>query len=180
MIVVHDSKQSRHRCQVVIWWLALQEFDDCASYAPYVGRRGRTGELNDLGRHPIRRAHHLGLLVRPGKRTGGYAEVSKLDCTVFGRQDVGALYVPVYDTLVVQILKSLEHLCHVHADEVLGKLSVRFADGMQRSILAISRGPMISKTSPSLESVVGRTNSRMMFKYSAVLLNPIYLTMLSC
>jgi hypothetical protein len=41
------------------------------------------------------------------------------------------------DTLIVQILQTLQDLGHVHADQVLGELAVGLTDGVQRAVFAV-------------------------------------------
>lgn len=53
----------------------------------------------------------------------------------------------MYDTLVVKVLKALENLCHIDADEVFGEFAVRLADGVQGAIFAV---PVQQSVSPSL------------------------------
>lgn len=137
MVVIDDGEERRHRGEIVIWRFPLQELDNSAADTPDIRSRGGTGQLNDLRGHPVRRANHLGLLVRPSEGTGRDTKVGELDGSIFRRQDVGALDVSVDDTLIVQILQTLQDLGHVHADQVLWELAVGFADGMQRAILAI-------------------------------------------
>lgn len=50
----------------------------------------------------------------------------------------------MYDTLVVEVLKTLEDLCHVDTDEVLGELAIGLADGMQGAILTIPTQQSVS------------------------------------
>lgn len=116
MVVVDDGEQRRHRSKIMVRRLALQQFDHGAPDTPNVrGRRGAR-ELDDLRGHPVGCPNDLGLLVRSGKSACRHAKVSKLDGAILGGQDVGALDVSVDDTLIMQILQTLQDLRHVHAD----------------------------------------------------------------
>lgn len=44
------------------------------------------------------------------------------------------------DTLVVEVLETVQNLGHIHADQVLGELSVSLEDRVKGSIFAVSRG----------------------------------------
>ena len=138
MVVIDDRKQRGHGSQIMVRRLALQQLNNGAANAPDVRGRGGARELDDLGGHPVRGADDLGLLVGPGEGARADAKVGQLDGAILGGQDVGAFDVAVDDALVVQVLQALQDLGHVDADQVLGKLAVGFADGMQRAILAIS------------------------------------------
>jgi len=131
VVVVDDGKQRRHRSQVVVRRLALQQLDDGRTDTPYIGRGARTRQLDDFRGHPVRRADDLGLSVfapTACESAGRDPEISELDDTVLGRQNIGPLYVSVNDTLVVQILQALENLGHVQTDEVLWELAKLFAN----------------------------------------------------
>lgn len=131
VVVVDDGEQRRHRGEVVVGWLSLQKLDHGASDAPDIRGRGGTRELDDLRGHPVGRPDHLSLLIWPGKGACRDTEVGQLDGAILGRQDVGAFDISVNDALVVQVLQALQNLGHVDPDQVLGKLAVGFADGMQ-------------------------------------------------
>lgn len=149
VVVIDDGEQGRHGSQIVIGRPPLQQLNNRAADAPDI--RGRSGprELNYLGGHPVRRTHNLSLLVGSSKRAGGDAKVGQLDSAIFRRQDVRALDIPVDDTLVVEILKALENLCHVDADEVLRELAVCLTDRMQRAVLAVPAQQSAARVSPA-------------------------------
>ena len=67
-----------------------------------------------------------------------YPKVRKLDGPVFVREDIGTLYVSVYDTLVMEIDKAFKYLRDVHRYQVLVKLSESLRDIMERTILTKS------------------------------------------
>jgi hypothetical protein len=135
MIVVDDPEEGWHGLQLVIWRFALQQLDHSASHAPNVRGRGGTREFNYLGCHPVRRAHHTRLMQAGGP--GRYAKVGELYQTFFRGQDVGALNVPMYDTLFVEVEQSIEDLRHVQTNKVLGELPKVLADGVEGTILAV-------------------------------------------
>ena len=117
MVIVHNRKQRRHCCQVVVWRLALQQLNYRAADAPYVRRRTGTRELDDLRGHPVRGTDNLGFLVlASSKGARRDAEICQLDGAIFCGQDICAFDIAVYDTLVVQVLKPLEYLRHIDAD----------------------------------------------------------------
>jgi len=126
VIIVDDCEQSWHRLQVVIRRFTLQELNDCAAQTPNIRRRRGTREFNNLGRHPVGRANDLCLLVWTCQRAGGDSKVCQLDLSIFGGQDIGAFDVAMDHTLVVEVVQSLQYLCHVNTDEVLRELAVRF------------------------------------------------------
>lgn len=138
MVVVDNREKGRHRSQIVVWRFSLEKLDHRAAHAPYIRGRGRSGELYDLGGHPVRGANNLGLLVGTGEGAGGDAEVCQLDGAILRGQDVGALDVSVYDTLIVEVLQTLEDLRHVNADEVLRELAVCLAYRVEGAVLAVS------------------------------------------
>jgi len=147
MVVVDNGKQRLHRREVVIWRPPLQQLDHGTPYTPDIGGRCRTGELYDLRGHPVRRADHLRLLVRTGQSACGHTKVGKLDGSILGGQNVGALDVSVDDTLVVQVVQALKDLSHVNADQVLRKLSIGLADGVKGAILAVPAHRQLSAPS---------------------------------
>lgn len=91
----------------MIWWPSLKQFDNSTAHTPDIRGRGCSRQLYNLGGHPVRRANDLRLLVRPRERAGRDTKVCKLDGAILGRQDIGALDVPVYHTLVVEVLQTL-------------------------------------------------------------------------
>src|SRR4051794_20294770 len=110
----------------MIWWFSLKQLYHSTPDAPDIGGRRSPRKLDDLGGHPVWGPHDLGLLVWPSKRAGRDAKVSKLDGAVLGRQDVGTLDISVNNTLIVEILQTLEDLRHVHTDEIFRELPVGF------------------------------------------------------
>ncbi len=109
----------------MIWRLALEKLDNGTSNTPDIRGGAGTGQLDDLRGHPVRSANDLRLLVlSTSKRAGRDAEVGKLDCPVFGGENVGALDVAMDDTLIVKVLKALENLGGVDADEVFWELAI--------------------------------------------------------
>lgn len=115
----------------------LKQLNDRTPHTPDIRCGSRTRKLYDLGGHPVRSADHLRLLIRPSEGAGRDTEVRELDGSIFGRQDIRAFYIPVYYTLVVEVLETLEDLCHIDADEIFWKFAISLADGVQGTILAV-------------------------------------------
>lgn len=137
MIVVDDRKESRHGGQVVIWWFSLEQLNDGAAYTPDVGSRRCARQLNDFGGHPVWCTNYLRLFVWTSEGACRDTKVCQLDRAIFCGEDICALDISVDDTLIVEILQSLKDLCHVYADEILGKFAVFFANRVQGSIFAV-------------------------------------------
>jgi len=173
MLVVYDSEERLHGLQLMIWRLPLDQFDDGASYAPDIRRRGSTRELNDLRRHPIRCSNNARLVQT--RLLGSHTEVCQLDIALLGGEDVGALDVSVDDTLLVEVLETAQDLGHVEGDEVFRELAEVLADAVQRSVLAVPAPLALAPTAP--QHVY--THSKMMYRLSELLTKPLYLTMLS-
>ena len=55
------------------------------------------------------------------RQFSGHTEVCKLDHSIFGSQDVAALYIPMNNSLPVEILKALQHLLYIYSNEHLGE-----------------------------------------------------------
>jgi len=80
------------------------------------------------------------------------------------------------DTLVVQVDQPFQHLGYVHSYEVFWEFPESLANVVQRTVLAESArhiGLRKSKTNKN-------TDSRIMYRYSRVLTNPLYLTIFAC
>ena len=60
-----------------------------------------------------------------------YPKVRKLDGPIFVCEDIGGLYVSVYDALVVEIDEALKYLGDAHRYQVLVKLSKSLRDIME-------------------------------------------------
>lgn len=177
MIVVDNGEQGWHGGKIMVWWFPLQQLDDSTSDTPDIRSRSGAGKLYDLRGHPVWRAYDLCLLVWSGKSACRNAEIGQLDGAILGRQDIGSFDVSMDNTLVVQILQTLKDLGHVHTNQVLGKLAISFANGMQRAIFTVSARRISVRG--GLGAVRG-TYSRMILRQSAVLTKPIYFTILSC
>lgn len=64
-------------------------------------------------------------------------KIRKLHKPLFCGEDVGALDVPMYDTLVVEVQQPVQDLRHVKTHKVLGELAKVLADGMKGAILTV-------------------------------------------
>lgn len=135
MLIVDDPEQGLHGLQLVVRRLALDQLDDGAAYAPNVGRGCGARQLNDLGGHPVRRAHDARLVQ--ARLLGSHAKVGQLDKALFCGQDVGALDVSVYYALLVEVEQAVEDLGHVEGDEVFWEFAKVLADGVQRPVFAV-------------------------------------------
>jgi hypothetical protein len=124
VVVIDNGKQGRHGREVVVWRSPLKKFDHGTADTPDVRCRACARQLDDLGGHPVGGADDLGFLIWARQGAGRDTKVCELDGTILGRQDVGALDVPVYYTLVVEVLEALQDLCHVNPYQVLGELAV--------------------------------------------------------
>jgi hypothetical protein len=105
VLIVDDSEQSLHGLQLVVWRLPLDQLDDGAAHTPDIGGSCCTRQLDDLGRHPIRCTNNTRLVQARLLRS--HTKVGQLDQTLLGCQDIGTLDVPVYDTLFVQVEKTV-------------------------------------------------------------------------
>jgi hypothetical protein len=119
----------------VVWRLSLNELNDGAAQTPNVRGRCSSRELDDLGRHPIRRTDDT-RLVQP-RLLRSDTKVSQFDESLLCCQDVGTLDVPVDDTLLVQVEEPMKCLGHVESDEVFWELAEVLADAVQRPIFAV-------------------------------------------
>jgi hypothetical protein len=135
-VILHDAEERGHGVEGVVRWVALEQLDDHAADAPYVGRGGRAGLFDDLGRHPVR-ATDDGAVVDT-RRVARDAEVGELDGAVLVGEDVGALDVAVDDTLIVKVHEAFENLGDVHRNEALGELAEALGDVVEGAILAES------------------------------------------
>jgi len=127
MIIVNNCKESGHGCQVVVWGLSFQKFYDRTTQTPNVRGRCCSRELNNLRGHPVRSSHHLCFLISPSQRTCGDSKVCKFDLPILCGEDVGSLYVSVDNTLIVEVLKPVENLAHVDANEILREFAICLA-----------------------------------------------------
>ena len=119
------------------------------------------------------------VLPNPGScRITGDAKVSQLDTTILVREDVGALDVAVYDTLVMEVHEPFEDLRDVHPDKRLRELAKLLADVVERAVLA--KSAPLSIGGQSLLTKSSGTHSSIMYRYSGVFSKPLYLTMLGC
>ena len=110
-LLVDDPEERSHRRQVCIRRLASDELDDGAAERPDVGGGGEARHLDDLGRHPVRSAHHrIGLCVEAILMLCRDAKVGELHLSAGRDEDVGALDVAVDHALIVQEVEALEHL----------------------------------------------------------------------
>jgi hypothetical protein len=176
VFVVHDPEQRLHGLQLMVGRLPLDQLDDGAADAPDVRGRGGARELNDLRCHPVRCSYDARLVQ--ARLLRGHAEVCQLDIALFRGEDVGALDVPVYDTLLVEVLEAAQDLGHVEGDEVFRELAEVLADAVQRPVLAVPAPSALLR--PNMDTRDAMTYSRMMYKLSELLTKPLYLTMLSC
>jgi hypothetical protein len=135
MLVVDDSEEGLHGLQLVVWRLAFYELDDGTAQTPDVGRCRGARKLDDLWGHPVWGADDAGLVQAGLLRR--HTKVSQLDEALLGGEDVGALDVTVYDTLLVEVEEAVKDLRHVQGHEVFGELSKVFADGVQGPIFAV-------------------------------------------
>ena len=110
-------EQGGHRSEVEVGRPTGQQLDRSRAHTPYVAFFGRGGHLYDLGRDPIRAAHHvfrlvahLAVLVHPQ----GHPEIGQFDVAVLGGQDVGPFDVPVQHALRVEISQPAEDLRDVN------------------------------------------------------------------
>lgn len=62
-------------------------------------------------------------------------EIRKLNMSVFGRENVRPLNVPVKDALFVEILKAMEHLCDVDGAERFGEGAKFLTDPSKGTVL---------------------------------------------
>lgn len=135
MLVIDDPEQCLHGLQLVVGRLSLDQLDDRAAQTPYIRRRSGAREFNDLWSHPIRRANDTRLVQ--ARLLCSDAEVGQFNKAFLCSQDIGALDIPVYDTLLVEVQETVEDLGHVKGDEVFRKLAEVLADAVQRAVLAI-------------------------------------------
>jgi hypothetical protein len=136
VLIVDNSEERLHGLKLVVWRLPLDQLDDSTAKTPNVGGCGCTRELNDLWRHPVRCPNDTRLVQARLLRS--HAKVCQLDESLFCGQDVRTLDVPVYDTLLVEVEKTVESLGHVERDEVFWELAEVLADAVQRAVLAVS------------------------------------------
>lgn len=101
MVVIDDPKQCGHGLELVVRRFALEQLNDGASQAPNIRCCGWTSQFNNLGGHPVRGSHNAGLAEV--RCFGSDTKISQLNQSLLGRQNVCALDIPVYDTLLVQI-----------------------------------------------------------------------------
>ncbi len=83
-------------------------------------------------------AANYGIVSNAPRGATGHAKVCKLDTAVFIGQDIGTLYVTMYNTLLVEVDESLEDLTDVDCDEGFREFSEAFADVVQGAVLAES------------------------------------------
>ncbi len=88
-----------------------------------------------MARTPIRTPND-GIIQGAISSRTRYSKVRQLHGPIFVREDIGALYVSVYDTLVMEIDEAFEYLGDVHRYQVLGKLSESLGNIVQRTVLA--------------------------------------------
>lgn len=138
MIIIHNSKQGWHGCKLVVRWLSFEQLNDRTTKTPNIRSRRGSGKLNDLWSHPVGGSNNLCLFVATSQGACRNTKVCQFNLTVLGRQNVGALDIPMDDTLIVEVKETLENLCHVYTDEVFWELAKVLADRVQRAILAVS------------------------------------------
>ena len=93
----------------------------------------------DLSRTPIWTPYNCGICRAPGCRIACDAKICEFHRPILVGKNVGALYVSMYDTLVMQIDESFEHLGYVNSNQTFREFAKPFGDVMQRTILAKSR-----------------------------------------
>ena len=90
-----------HWLKLVIWWFAIQKFNDGATETPDVRRRCGTRKLNHFRSHPVRSAYNTGFVET--SRLCSNTKVCKLDQALLRRKYIGTLDVPMDDTLFVEV-----------------------------------------------------------------------------
>lgn len=117
MVVVDDGEKRGHGGKVVVRRLALQQLDDGTPHTPDIRRRAGAGKLDDLGRHPVRSADNLGLLVLSSSESACRdSKIREFDLAVLGRENIGSFDIPMNDSLVMKVLQALQDLGRVDAD----------------------------------------------------------------
>lgn len=125
MVIVDNGKKRGHSRKIMVRRPALQQLNDRAANTPDIRRRTGAGKLNDFWCHPVGGTNDLCFLVLPACECAcRNSKVCELDFAVLGGEDVGAFDVSVDNTLIVKILQSLQNLCCVDADQVLGELAI--------------------------------------------------------
>ena len=83
-----DEKEHAHGMEVRIWGLAFGQLDGSDAETPDVGLGVVGALLNDLGRHPERRAHKGGPLGHRVRQLPGDTKVGQLYVTLFRQEHV--------------------------------------------------------------------------------------------
>lgn len=137
MVIVDYTKQSRHWLELMIWWFAVEEFDDGASQAPDVRSSGGTSQFNDFRSHPVWGANDTCFIH--ASSLGSHTEICEFDEAFFGGEDVGAFDITMDDTLFVEIVQSIEYLRHVDCNQVLWELAEILQNLVKGTVLAIPK-----------------------------------------
>ena len=205
-VILYNAVERWHRLEEMVRWASLEEFDHCAAHTPYVRGRRSAELLDDLRSHcvvnqkrpnqdknslsaaegrngnggaltPIGTPNHR-VVACARRRAARDTEVRKFDRAVFRRQNIRALDIAMNDTLIMQVYQPLKDLRDIYSDKVFGKLAEALAYIVQRAVLA-EPGRHIEM---ACLHVYGRegAHSRIIYRYSRVLTNPLYLTILGC
>lgn len=105
--------------------------------SPNVGCRGSSCKLDNLRRHPVWCPHHR-RVAQSGRRSCRNTEICQLHQAILRGQDVCALDIAVYHSLVVEIEQAMQNLCQVNPHQVFREFPKVFANAMQGPIFAIS------------------------------------------
>lgn len=108
MVIVDNAEQCRHRLKVMIGWFSLEQFNDSATKTPDIRGCSCACQLNYFGRHPVRSPNNARFIKT--RRTASHAKVCELHETFFGGENISALDVTVYDTLLMQIQETVQNL----------------------------------------------------------------------
>lgn len=136
MIIVDDSEKCRHGLQFVVWRFAVQQLNHSTAETPYIRRCRSAREFNDLGSHPVWRANNTRFMQACSFCCD--TKIGKFNKAFLSRQNVRTFDVTVYDTLLMEIKKSMQYLGHVECNKILWKFAKVLADAVKRAILAVS------------------------------------------
>ena len=129
---------------------------------------------------PVWTPHHCA--IRHTTRLRSHPKVCQFNGSIFVCEDIGTFDISMNNTLVMEVNQSFQHLRYINSNETFRKLSESLGNVVQGTILTEPRWKKIrSLESPTHgQKEKEETNSRIMYRYSRVLTNPLYLTILGC